>query len=139
MSASSVPSTPALPIRVAAGTTAADALREAGVDLNGPDGAVVVRDPEVGMADTAIPSAVLERSDEHGADPAGLQVRHHRELVDGAAVAAPVLTAVRTRGPEAGQALVDVSQEVGLGHFSIGDDIDAQFALPLNDVIYRNL
>ncbi len=35
MSASSVPSTPALPIRVAAGTTAGDALREAGVELTG--------------------------------------------------------------------------------------------------------
>jgi threonyl-tRNA synthetase len=44
--ASNVPSTPALPIRVAAGTTAADALREAGVDLTGPGGAVVVRDPD---------------------------------------------------------------------------------------------
>ncbi|HEY2297586.1 MAG TPA: threonine--tRNA ligase [Jatrophihabitans sp.] len=46
MSASTVPSTPALPIRVAGGTTAAEALREAGVGLTGPDGAVVVRDPE---------------------------------------------------------------------------------------------
>ncbi|HZZ95993.1 MAG TPA: threonine--tRNA ligase, partial [Jatrophihabitantaceae bacterium] len=46
MPASSVPSTPALPIRVAAGTTAGDALREAGVDLTGRDGAVVVRDPD---------------------------------------------------------------------------------------------
>src|SRR3954470_14790461 len=32
------------PIRVPAGTTAADALKEAGVSLKGPDGAVVVRD-----------------------------------------------------------------------------------------------
>ena len=46
MSASTVPSPPALPIRVAGGTTAAEALREAGVDLTGPGGAVVVRDPE---------------------------------------------------------------------------------------------
>jgi threonyl-tRNA synthetase len=46
VSASTVPSTPALPIRVAGGTTAAEALREAGVGLTGPDGAVVVRDPE---------------------------------------------------------------------------------------------
>src|SRR5690349_8883374 len=32
------------PIRVPAGTTAADALKEAGIPLKGPDGAVVVRD-----------------------------------------------------------------------------------------------
>ncbi|HEY7009448.1 MAG TPA: threonine--tRNA ligase, partial [Jatrophihabitantaceae bacterium] len=51
MSASAVPSTPALPIRVAAGTTVVDALREAGVELNGPDGAVVVRDPDGALRD----------------------------------------------------------------------------------------
>ena len=32
------------PIRVPAGTTAAEALKEAGIPLKGPDGAVVVRD-----------------------------------------------------------------------------------------------
>ncbi|MCL2781649.1 MAG: threonine--tRNA ligase [Actinomycetia bacterium] len=37
-------------VRVAAGTTAADALREAGVELTGPNGAVVVRD----LADGAL-------------------------------------------------------------------------------------
>jgi threonyl-tRNA synthetase len=46
VSASAIPPTPTLPVRVAAGTTAAAALREVGADLNGPDGAVVVRDPE---------------------------------------------------------------------------------------------
>jgi threonyl-tRNA synthetase len=51
VSASVVPPTPVLPVRVAAGTTAADALREAGVDLNGPGGAVVVRDPEGALRD----------------------------------------------------------------------------------------
>ncbi len=44
MSPSTVVSQSAPAVRVAAGTTAADALREAGVDLNGPAGAVVVRD-----------------------------------------------------------------------------------------------
>ncbi len=46
MPASAVPPTPVLPVRVATGTTAAEALREAGVDLGGPHGAVVVRDPD---------------------------------------------------------------------------------------------
>jgi len=32
------------PIRVAAGTTAMQALKDAGIPLKGPDGAVVVRD-----------------------------------------------------------------------------------------------
>jgi threonyl-tRNA synthetase len=43
VSAAPVPAA-AAPIRVPAGTTAADALKEAGVPLKGPDGAVVVRD-----------------------------------------------------------------------------------------------
>ena len=37
------PSEPAEPVRVAAGTSALDALREAGIELTGPRGAVVVR------------------------------------------------------------------------------------------------
>src|SRR3954462_11466640 len=36
------------PVRVPAGTTAADALKEAGVPLKGPDGAVVVREVATG-------------------------------------------------------------------------------------------
>jgi threonyl-tRNA synthetase len=36
------------PIRVPAGTTAQQALKDAGVPLKGPDGAVVVRDPATG-------------------------------------------------------------------------------------------
>ena len=53
MSASVVPATPALPVRVAAGTPAGDALREAGAELNGRDGAVVVRDPDGVLRDLA--------------------------------------------------------------------------------------
>ena len=44
MSTSTLPSAPAT-IRVTAGTTASEALLEAGVDLGGPNGAVVVYDP----------------------------------------------------------------------------------------------
>ena len=43
MSAAPLPAATA-PLRVPAGTTAQDALKEAGVPLKGPDGAVVVRD-----------------------------------------------------------------------------------------------
>ncbi len=48
MSASPVVEPPVAPVRVAAGTTAQDALREAGVELSGPSGAVVVRDRDSG-------------------------------------------------------------------------------------------
>ena len=44
MSASVAPPGPVQTVRVPAGTTALDALRAAGIDLNGADGAVVVRD-----------------------------------------------------------------------------------------------
>jgi threonyl-tRNA synthetase len=43
LSASPRPSVPAQTVRVPAGTTAFDALRESGVELSGPHGAVVVR------------------------------------------------------------------------------------------------
>ena len=44
MSTPPSPAAPPAPIRVPAGTTAQQALKDAGVPLKGPDGAVVVRD-----------------------------------------------------------------------------------------------
>ncbi len=51
MSASSRPAASVPTVRVGAGTTALDALREAGVELNGADGAVVIRDSEGALHD----------------------------------------------------------------------------------------
>ncbi|PZS25349.1 MAG: threonine--tRNA ligase, partial [Pseudonocardiales bacterium] len=48
MPASVEPSQPAQTVTVAAGTTAFDALREAGIDVNAPTGAIVVREPGTG-------------------------------------------------------------------------------------------
>ena len=45
---SAPPPTATTPIRVPAGTTAQQALKDAGVPLKGPDGAVVVRDLATG-------------------------------------------------------------------------------------------
>jgi threonyl-tRNA synthetase len=78
VSTSTVPSTPVLPIRVAAGTTAADALREAGVDLNGPDGAVVVRDPDGVLRDLEwAPETETEVEAVAASSPDGLAVLRH--------------------------------------------------------------
>jgi threonyl-tRNA synthetase len=78
VSASAVPPTPALPIRVAAGTTAIDALREAGVELNGPDGAVVVRDPDGGLKDLSwAPDAETDVEVVPASSPDGLAVLRH--------------------------------------------------------------
>ncbi len=78
MSASTVPSTPVLPIRVAAGTTAADALREAGVSLNGRDGAVVVRDPDGVLKDLAwAPEQDTDVEAVPASSPDGLAVLRH--------------------------------------------------------------
>ncbi len=78
MSASTVPSTPVLPIRVAAGTTAADALREAGVSLNGRDGAVVVRDPDGVLRDLAwVPEQDTDVEAVPASSPDGLAVLRH--------------------------------------------------------------
>jgi threonyl-tRNA synthetase len=78
VSASSVPSTPALPIRVAAGTTASDALREAGVDLTGPNGAVVVRDPDGVLKDLDwAPDAETDVEVVAASSPDGLAVLRH--------------------------------------------------------------
>jgi hypothetical protein len=49
--AADVPSVPNLPVRVAMGTKVVDALREAGVSVDGPGGAVVVRDPDGALRD----------------------------------------------------------------------------------------
>jgi threonyl-tRNA synthetase len=78
VSASTVPSTPALPIRVAGGTTAAEALREAGVDLTGPDGAVVVRDPEGVLKDLDwAPDVETDVEAVPASSPDGLAVLRH--------------------------------------------------------------
>jgi threonyl-tRNA synthetase len=78
VSASTVPSTPALPIRVAAGTTASDALREAGVSLNGADGAVVVRDPDGVLKDLAwAPDHDTDVEAVPASSPDGLAVLRH--------------------------------------------------------------
>ncbi|MGH8861710.1 MAG: aminoacyl--tRNA ligase-related protein, partial [Jatrophihabitantaceae bacterium] len=78
MSASPVPSTPALPVRVAGGTTAADALREAGVSLNGSEGAVVVRDPDGVLRDLAwAPVTETEVEAVPASSPDGLAVLRH--------------------------------------------------------------
>ncbi|HEY8302883.1 MAG TPA: threonine--tRNA ligase, partial [Jatrophihabitans sp.] len=78
MSASAVPATPALPIRVAAGTTAGDALREAGAELNGRDGAVVVRDPDGVLRDLAwVPEVDTDVIAVPASSPDGLAVLRH--------------------------------------------------------------
>ncbi|MGY1618440.1 threonine--tRNA ligase [Geodermatophilus sp. SYSU D00691] len=67
------------PIRVPAGTTAADALKEAGVALKGPDGAVVVRDLASGdLKDLAwVPDADAEVEPVPAASPEGRAVIRH--------------------------------------------------------------
>jgi threonyl-tRNA synthetase len=73
-----VPSVPALPVRVAAGTTVIDALREAGVGLDGPDGAVVVRDPDGDLRDLSWrPDADVEVVAVPASGPDGLAVLRH--------------------------------------------------------------
>jgi threonyl-tRNA synthetase len=67
------------PIRVPAGTTAAEALKEAGVALKGPDGAVVVRDLASGdLKDLAwAPDADAEVEPVPAASPEGRAVIRH--------------------------------------------------------------
>jgi threonyl-tRNA synthetase len=78
VSASAVPSTPALPVRVAVGTTVSDALREAGVELNGPDGAVVVRDPSGALRDLSwAPDVDTDVEAVPASSPDGLAVLRH--------------------------------------------------------------
>jgi threonyl-tRNA synthetase len=77
----STPPSPAAlaPIRVPAGTTAADALKEAGVPLKGPDGTVVVRDLATGdLKDLAwAPDGDAEVEPVPGASPEGRAVIRH--------------------------------------------------------------
>src|SRR3954462_6261878 len=72
------PST-AAPIRVPAGTTASQALKDAGVPLKGPDGAVVVRDVVTGdLKDLAwVPDADAEGEAVLAASPEGRAVIRH--------------------------------------------------------------
>jgi threonyl-tRNA synthetase len=67
------------PIRVPAGTTAADALKDAGVPLKGPDGAVVVRDLATGdLKDLGwAPDADAEVAPVAAASPEGRAVIRH--------------------------------------------------------------
>jgi threonyl-tRNA synthetase len=78
VSTASSPST-AAPIRVPAGTTASQALKDAGVPLKGPDGAVVVRDVVSGdLKDLAwIPDADAEVEPVVAASPEGRAVIRH--------------------------------------------------------------
>ena len=78
MSATDVPPVPALPIRVAAGSAVIDALREAGVELNGPAGAVVVRDPAGGLKDLSwTPDTETDVAVVTASSPDGLAVLRH--------------------------------------------------------------
>ncbi|MGI8677143.1 MAG: threonine--tRNA ligase [Jatrophihabitans sp.] len=78
MSASAVPSTPASTFRVAAGETALDALRVAGVELTGPHGAVVVRDSDGELRDLAwAPTDDAEVEAVTAESPDGLAVLRH--------------------------------------------------------------
>lgn len=78
MSASVQSSPPAPTVRVAAGTTALDALREAGVELSGPRGAVVVRDTEGTLRDLDwVPDADTDVAPVAAEEPDGLAVLRH--------------------------------------------------------------
>lgn len=78
MSASAAPREPARTIVVAAGTTARDALRAAGIDVDGPAGAVVVRDAEATLRDLDWrPDADTEVRAVTAAEPDGLAVLRH--------------------------------------------------------------
>jgi threonyl-tRNA synthetase len=78
VSASVRPSEPAQTYRVAAGTTAVDTLREAGVELTGPHGAVVVRDADGDLRDLAwVPEADTEVAPVTAESPDGLAVLRH--------------------------------------------------------------
>ena len=78
MSASVRPPEPATPVRVAAGTTALDALRDAGVELTGPLGAVVVRDPDGALRDLEwAPDADADVEPVSAGSPDGLAVLRH--------------------------------------------------------------
>ena len=75
----SVASPPAQTVRVSAGTTALDALREAGVDVTGPSGAIVVREPGTGVLKDLswTPDAETDVEIVTAASPDGLAVLRH--------------------------------------------------------------
>jgi threonyl-tRNA synthetase len=78
LSASPRPPEPAQTVPVAAGTTALDALREAGVELSGPHGAVVVRDPAGALHDLDWqPEQVVDVEPVPANSPDGLAVLRH--------------------------------------------------------------
>src|SRR5579875_1936932 len=65
-------------VRVAAGTSALDALREAGVELTGTHGAVVVRDPAGALKDLDwVPDTDVDVQPVAAASPDGLAVMRH--------------------------------------------------------------
>jgi threonyl-tRNA synthetase len=69
---------PARTVRVAAGTSALDALRDAGIDVNAPSGAVVVRDPAGVLRDLSwAPDAGSDVEVVTAASPDGLAVLRH--------------------------------------------------------------
>ncbi len=72
------PDAPARTVPVAAGTTAFDALREAGVELTGPQGAVVVRDAAGALRDLAwAPDTDADVEPVTAESPDGLSVLRH--------------------------------------------------------------
>lgn len=78
MSASVQSSPPVPTVRVAAGTTALDALRAAGVELSGPLGAVVVRDPDGALHDLDwVPDTDTDVEPVAAQEPDGLAVLRH--------------------------------------------------------------
>ncbi|SOD74215.1 threonyl-tRNA synthetase [Jatrophihabitans sp. GAS493] len=78
VSVSSVQPAPRLVVKVTAGTSALDALLEAGADLNGPGGVVVVRDSEGELHDLAwVPETDVEVTAVFAAEPDGLAVIRH--------------------------------------------------------------
>jgi threonyl-tRNA synthetase len=78
LSASVRPSEPVQTVRVAAGTSAFDALREGGCELSGPHGAVVVRDPDGALHDLEwMPDAEVEVEPVAAQSPDGLAVLRH--------------------------------------------------------------
>ncbi|MDT4894113.1 MAG: threonyl-tRNA synthetase [Pseudonocardiales bacterium] len=78
MSATAAPADATRTVRVPAGATAFDALREAGVDVNDPQSVVVVRDPEAVLRDLEwAPSVDTDVELVPGTSPAGLAVLRH--------------------------------------------------------------
>ena len=78
MSASTAASQPVQTVRVAAGTSALDALQAAGTELNGPGGAVVVRDTDGELRDLAwVPDADTDVEPVRADSPDGLAVMRH--------------------------------------------------------------